>query len=341
MDARTSRQIEDEAAAWLARRGGSSWTDRDTAEFDAWLAAATAHRVAFVRLESGWAGCARLKALGAGIPRGTIPARGQWAAPTPPDRAVRTAVPRTARAARLAGVLAVLAIGTAIGLGWRAWFAVEAASYATAAGEMRTIALADGSFATLGPGSVIDVRFTRRDRGVALARGEAFFTVAHDTRRPFTVAVGARRAVAVGTQFAVRRDPDEMRIVVTEGVVRLELQSAHRDAAAPSTLLTAGAVATARANSVFVRAGSVAEAERALSWRNGYLSFHDTPLAAAVAEFNRYGARPLVVGDAAVGQIRIGGNFRWSNSDAFVRLLEEGFDVRVDRQADRIVLHSR
>lgn len=341
MGERNSGRIEEEAARWLARRDGGAWADRDQSAFDAWLAASTAHRVAFLRLESGWAECARLRALGAGVPPGSVPARGQWHGDLPLALETAPAASRPFRRARLAAVFAVLVVGMTIAFGWRAYFAGDEASYSTSAGELRTVALADGSSATMGPGSTIEVRFSRRGRDVALARGEVFFTVAHDTRRPFTVAIGARRAVAVGTRFAVRNDPDEMRIVVTEGAVRLELQGPRTDGPAPNTLLTAGSVATAHGNSVFVRTGSVAEAERALAWRNGYLSFHDTPLAAAVAEFNRYGARPLVIADAAVGQIRIGGNFRWSNADAFARLLEEGFGIRVERQGDRIVLHSR
>lgn len=346
MNERDSRQIEQDAAAWLARRDGDAWTDRDEAGFAEWIAASTAHRVAFLRLESAWAECGRLRALGAGISPGSVPPRNHWSGLPAVDRGAAAdpvtppAGARQLRAAWAGAALAVLIVGGALGWGWRAYVASEDASYATAAGELRTIAFADGSAVTLSSGTEIDVRLSRRERHIELRRGEAFFSVARDKRRPFAVAVGVRRAVAVGTRFAVRRDPDEMRIVVTEGVVRFELQPARHQEQAPSTLLTAGAVATAKGNSVLVHAGSVADAERFLSWRSGYLSFHDTPLAAAAAEFNRYGPPRLVIGDAAVGQVRVGGNFRWSNIEAFARLLEDGFGIRVERQGERIVLHS-
>jgi transmembrane sensor len=38
--------------------------------------------------------------------------------------------------------------------------------------------------------------------------------------------------------------------------------------------------------------------------------------------------------------MRIGGNFRWSNTEVFVRLLERGFPVRAERDGDAIVLHG-
>jgi transmembrane sensor len=85
----------------------------------------------------------------------------------------------------------------------------------------------------------------------------------------------------------------------------------------------------------------VQQAEEYLSWRSGFVSFHDTPLAAAAAEFNRYNARKIVIGDPGIGVMRVGGNFRWSNVDAFVRLLAQGFPVQARRQGDTIVLTRR
>lgn len=73
-----SQAIEAEAADWFARQHGDHWTDVDEAALDAWLDAATAHRVAFVRLTAGWQHSARLTALGAGLPAGVIPPRGTW-----------------------------------------------------------------------------------------------------------------------------------------------------------------------------------------------------------------------------------------------------------------------
>ena len=82
-------------------------------------------------------------------------------------------------------------------------------------------------------------------------------------------------------------------------------------------------------------------AQELLDWRDGFISFHDTPLAAAVAEFNRYNRKRLVIGDAGIGTMRVGGNFRWSNEESFVRLLELGFPIRAVHAGDTIVLKRR
>ena len=362
-----SRKTEQVAAAWLARRDAGPWTAQDQQALEAWLAESTAHRVALLRLQSAWAEAGRLQALAAGLPDGEIPRRDQWAdwkgggahapAAAPADAvrhvdarvpdlralafAPRPAAPRAARWPAQVALVAVVAV--VAGLGWGGWQlgGRHQASHASALGQVREVALADGSRATLSSDSRLDVRFDRGERHVALLRGEAFFDVAHDPGRPFVVEADGHRAVAVGTHYAVRRDADTLRVVVTEGRVRLESAPGPDGRTAPAALLPAGSLATAGRNGVLVRTLPLAEAQRYLEWRDGFLAFEDVPLATAAGEFNRFNTRRLELADPAVAQLRIGGNFRWSNLDGFVGLLEQGFPVRAERHPDRIVLHSR
>ena len=209
--------------------------------------------------------------------------------------------------------------------------------HATAVGDIRQLGLADGSVATLASDSRIAVRLSRRERHVALARGEAYFEAAKDPARPFVVEAGVRRVVAVGTRFAVRRDEGGLRVVVTEGLVLLE---ARDPGGSPDTLLPAGSIAIVERDSVLVRALPLDEAARLVDWRSGLLVFRDTSLAEAASEFNRYNSRKILIGDPAVGELRIGGTFRWANAEGFVRLLEQGFPVRAEYDSDRIVLYA-
>jgi transmembrane sensor len=369
----SSKQIERTAAAWLASRDAGGWSERDRAELEAWLAAATAHRVAFVRLEEAWRQSDRLKALGAGLPRGVVPPRGQWTGYQLGSRgrdeespAVRSqpdalneipspAVPidavnlvfaprqRIARPYRIGFAVAAvsLLLTGSLALGWRYYPTVQPVSYSTAMGDMESMSLADGSQAQLSSDSRILVALSRRERHVDLQHGEAYFHAAKDPGRPFVVSAGGHRVVAVGTRFSVRRDREGLRVVVTEGLVRLESDPGPDGRRQPSTLLPAGSVAVADQARILVRSGTLEEAEQYLSWRDGFLTFHDTALADAAAEFNRFNTRKIVIADPEVGAMRVGGNFRWSNTEVFVRLLEQGFPVRAERDGDAIVLHSR
>ena len=364
----SSRRIEQLAAAWLARRDGAGWDGHSQIALEDWLAESTAHRVAFLRLEAAWENSGRLKALGAGIPAGVIPARGQWRnspfgagspgpapapvppgtcpPPEPPDLrdlafAPRRAAPPSRGRRRAAGAALAVLLAVVAGWGWDRQWPVEQASYLTAIGDLRDVPLADGSRAMLSSDSRMQVALSRGERRIDLQHGEAFFDVAKDSGRPFVVSAGGRQVVAVGTRFSVRRDGAALRVVVTEGTVRLQAGADAPGGPLPTTLLQAGSVAHVSLQRLLVRSGTVEEAERQLDWREGYLTFRDTRLEDAAAEFNRYGPRKIVMGDEAVAALRVGGNFRWSNAEAFVRLLEQGFPVRAESHADRIVLHSR
>src|SRR5258706_3413361 len=67
--------------------------------------------------------------------------------------------------------------------------------------------------------SAVEVAMHPNVREVALTRGEAWFKVAHDVRRPFIVSAGRIRVRAVGTAFSVRRHDDGADVQVTEGVI--------------------------------------------------------------------------------------------------------------------------
>lgn len=342
-------QTERAAAAWLARMDREDWSPAAQAALDAWIDEATAHRVAFLRMRATWEESGRLAALGAGRRSPDPPPRGHWHAAFGPARNRNAPAPdrdavRSRRSAWwLGGIAAALAVSLVLGLAWLRFDRPMEATYRTAMGDLRAIDLADGSRITLSSDSTVRVSLGRDERHVVLDRGEAFFDVAKDRSRPFVIAAGERRVRVVGTRFAVRRGGDAgtgLRVVVTQGLVQLESGPGADGRTRASTLLPPGSVAVASGAGIVVRTGTVADAERALDWRNGFLDFNDTTLAEAVDEFNRYNRRKLVIGDPDTGALRIGGHFRWSNVEAFVRLLELGFPVRAEARGDAVVLHS-
>jgi transmembrane sensor len=324
-----SAKIEAAAADWLARRDSGDWTDEARLRFEQWLNESTLHRVAFLRLETVWERSARLQAFGAGRTPGKIPPVRAW------GPASFVALPRhTGWIPRSAGTKALAAAATILmmlGVGFALW---PQTSYRTAVGGLASVPMVDGSKITLNTDSQIRVEVDRRERRVDLERGEAFFEVARDATRPFVVRAGNKRIVAVGTQFSVRRDADELEVVVTEGKVRIESSGAPQ-------AVEAGTVARASDAGILLQKEDVAKAEESLSWRTGTLVFKDSTLSEAVAEFNRYNSRKIVIEDPAVGALEVAGRFRANNVEAFVRLLARGYPVRVETQQDELVIKAR
>ncbi len=351
------------AADWLARRESGSWTDADEIAFEAWLDSSIAHRVAYIRLDTAWKSAARLKALGAGVPAGIVPERGSWgdtrffkglspmstplsaaqdgaagklvSAPpeaTPQMRAwLRRCVPAAA-----ALVLAIVAGGVV----FRVADFFGGDRYTTPVGGLNDVRLVDGSRIVLNTDTRVRVALAAKERRIDLDRGEAFFQVAKDGARPFVVYARNKRVVAVGTQFSVRLESNDVQVVVTEGAVKLAVVDSP-DVASPPALIKAGAIARTSKTDVLVREQTRPEAEDLLSWRNGYVVFHDITLAQAVAEFNRYNVRKIEIADPRLASLRIGGNFRANNTEAFLWLIESGFSIDVERGDDKVVLRAR
>lgn len=359
-EATSADGVEAAAAQWFWRRDRVDWAAADQARFDEWLAASTAHRVAWLRLKVGWEKAARMRALGAGVPAGMIPEPGAWgdkrflragsSSGAQPASAVqslqRETSPRRSRIARFA-VAASLGVLLLTGVYLAHLALLSGVRYSTPVGGLDTVPLADGSQVTLNTDTRIRVEISERERRIELDKGEAFFDVAKDPARPFVVHVNEKRIVAVGTKFAVRRDGNDIRVAVTEGKVLIDraeggVSSSARPAGATAdVLLAAGSIAQTSRTEVLVRRDSKPEAEQLLSWRSGYLMFEATPLATAVAEFNRYNTRKIVIGDSSIAQLPIGGNFRCGNIDGFLWLLEAGFPIDVRRDGDEITLAAR
>lgn len=343
MSTNSTSEIEAVASDWLIRKDSGNWSEGDQARFDEWLQQSTLHRVAYLRLDLAWEEARRLKALGAGVQGNAPPPPGHWNV----GLFFRQREGGTAKRItliRAAAVVMGVAFVSAAAVYLHTSGLLSGDRYSTSVGGMASVPISDGSKITLNTDSQIRVVLTETERRVELKQGEAFFEVAKDPKRPFVVSAGHKRIIAVGTAFSVRRDAhDEIQVVVTEGTVRFEnLASSPSPASVPELLVHAGGIARSDAAGTLVQAEAIPETQEKLSWRTGVLAFRDQTLATAVAEFNRYNERKIVIEAPEIGELRIEGNFRADNLDAFVRLVEQAYPVTVERQSDRrIVLHAR
>lgn len=317
-------EIEARAADWVAeldRADGQLPAERRQA-LEAWLAVSSAHRVAYLRLEHAWRRADRLGALQPRRP--AIDARPSWRAPL--AWLARPAVHRT-----LAGLSAAVLVFV-LATDWRA--APPTQDYATARGQRESVVLADGSHLTLNTATALRTAVTGQAREVWLDRGEAFFDIAHDARRPFVIHAGQQTVTVLGTKFSLLREGDRLRVAVLEG--RVQVKSARGTPA----VLTRDDAAVADAGNVLVTKKTSQQLSASLGWMQGKLVFDQVSLAEAARQFNRYGGKQLVIEDAAAAQIGIGGVFDADNVEAFARLLHAGFGLNVRVTGNQIRVSS-
>jgi transmembrane sensor len=308
-------QVEEMAAHWVARedRGLSS---EENMRLLVWLDAGAAHRLAYLRLKSGWQRTERLAAF-------------KVSRQFPEDGAGRR---------RKTWIMAVAAAAVVAVAGLGLWLHLRPPSpvtYATQRGERPVLRLSDGTRIQLNTDTQVQTNVTRLIRTVTLERGEAYFDVVHDAKRPFVVIAGNRRITDIGTKFSVRRDGDDVKVIVTEGRVRVDI--VNTPAPAAPVFADGGHVVVARADETLVASKSLKEIDGDLAWRAGMLTFDEESLSDAAEQFNRYNRRQIVVRGTA-RDIRIGGSFRADNIDVFVLLVRNALGLKVTQEKEQIVI---
>lgn len=329
-------EIERQAAAWLARKDGGRWSAGEQTELERWLGSATAHRVAYLRLQAAWS---RADGSRPAVPAAVAPA----APPSQPGHAGAAAqqpaparfLPRFSPRRFAAAILVTVGAGGAL-LALRDNF--SEIRYETQLGVHQTHALEDGSKLTLNSATQVRARVGRNERTVWLDKGEAYFDVAHDPAHPFVVLAGVNRITVLGTRFAVRREAGATNVLVLDGRVQVEN---GRSAAQPPMVLVKRQKLLATPARMLKSDESDAGIEQALSWREGKLVFDQATLAYAAGEFNRYNKKKLVIGDAEAAKLQIGGRFDVGNVQGFASLLRQGFGLDVREAGDTIAVSSR
>jgi transmembrane sensor len=321
-------RISELAAHWVVREDAGPLNTEDSLALAAWLDADPRHRGAYIRARAQWSNLDRLAAVH-GPARPVV----ETAAP----------VPTVSRRQLLAASVATL---TVLGGGAWWWRLHEGATrYISGIGEIRRIALDDGSTIVLNTASEATVRWEKSQRNLRLVTGEALFEVAHDKLRPFVVHVNECAVRAVGTAFAVRRETDQIDVTVTEGVVELVNNSTASSEAAPfgeqsgvQRVVANQRVIIKDGHALGLQAVTAAEAERHLAWLEGMVAFDGESLRTAIAEINRHNRRQIVVEDAALAGKPIVGSFRANDLDAFSAAAAAVLKARVIRDGDVIHL---
>lgn len=339
-----------EAAAieWHVKVMSGAMPRSEMATFETWLRSNPANAAAYARLVEIWDGMEPLgdtALVREGLkPLGDDGRRGYGEALS---GGVSAFFQRFSGALPTAAAALCVLVAGVVGVQYQA---MDEDLYRTAIGEQELIELSDGSTIMLNTASTVDVDYAEGERRITLLEGQASFKVAKDADRPFIVYAGEGSVRALGTEFDVYKSSEGVRVTLIEGRVRVA------SIEAPSSMLEAAAVggASPMLTQIELSPGEQAaiapvgivpveepvDVERVTAWREGKVSFRNTPLAEAVAEMNRYSVAPITLGDGALADLRVSGVFRVSNSDHFVNALESLFDITAHRSAAGVVLEE-
>jgi transmembrane sensor len=321
---RTSDQALKEAAVdWFFRRRAAPLSSVETEAFEEWLAGSLENREAYLAVEAFWSGAAQAESL----PRFDVIR----------DQILR-AVDRV-RMTRRGGFIGVAALVIGLTGGAVYQFAAPKAlatqAFKTAVGQQATVTLPDGSVVTLNTDTVVRTQADAERRLVYLDKGQAFFRVAKDRRRPFVVSAAGRTVTALGTAFDLRIDRGALTVLLLEGKVRVEAKPAmparkadeHPAIGAQRPPAPSGRSTEMEPGSQLVASGdgdwrlTRADVERETSWLRGKIVFDDEALGDVVTELNRYSKRKMVIADESLAQVRLSGIYEPGDVKEFAQAL--------------------
>jgi transmembrane sensor len=210
----------------------------------------------------------------------------------------------------------------------------------TGKGERLSLILEDGTRVMLGVDSRLRVprHFGAHARDVRLD-GAAYFEVAHDHSRPFTVYSADAVTRVLGTRFTVRdyAGAEPARVAVTEGRVAVRPSRAAGGMPTSGTILIRGQAAEVDpAAQRVVRENT--NRVRDLAWTQGTLAFDNAPVSEVIAEISRWYEVDLRVGNQALASRHLTIAFDREPLDTILQEIAAVLNAHVERRGRVIYL---
>lgn len=239
------------------------------------------------------------------------------------------------KARRRAGVAGAGALALAVGLGlWHqsgnAPERPQIAHYETRRGQRMEVRLADGSRLQLDGATSIDVSLGQHQRHAALQRGEAWFDIAHEPDRPFTVVAGGSVTQVLGTAFDIDLAHREVRLAVYRGAVRFGSNRTGRGVTVPAGWRSRFRGDEAGAPSRFDAAQQ--------DWRKDWLDTEDMRLGDLVDTLNRRGGPLIAPPPASLADLKLAGRFKLDGSAQLLGAIGTAYGFTLVREGDGLRL---
>lgn len=205
-------------------------------------------------------------------------------------------------------------------------------------GKRQSLRLVDGSYVRLNSDSKMSFPavFDRAGRAVSL-KGEAYFDVAKDKKRPFAISVDELKVVVLGTSFNVKAYEDEEEITVTVRSGRVSV-ALNANGFAP-VLLTRNEKLVFNKRTEKYKLTNV-NAALDCSWVDGFLQFNHTPLRTVEHTLERWYDVDIIIKDKSLYETSFTGKHL---NDSLISALESicfAIDAKYEIKGRTITIHK-
>ncbi|HCS41818.1 MAG TPA: peptide ABC transporter substrate-binding protein [Pseudomonas sp.] len=305
--------ITDAAAHWCMRLHAIDCTAQERLAFEQWRDAHPLHAFEYEAMLDIWEVAGDLPRPDAVVPATRIKPATPW------------------RTVGIAAAMCALALPLAAFSGWNLGWLPDSYQHFEASDRVRQVTLSDGSQVELNLGSELTFSNYKDHRRVTLDKGEAFFSVSHDTTHPFIVRAADGRIRVTGTKFNVWMYEDQVRVNLIEGSV---LVSSNDDLPGDGLRLGPAMQARYQHGDLTPQISQTYTNDNSLAWRSGKLVLDDLALSDALPLINRYLGKPVMLADHSTGSIRLGGIYNIKELNSLVASLPKVLPVYLTRNKD-------
>ncbi len=332
--------LMEEAVEWLVKLRGGNLSEAQTHAFAEWLSQDNEHAAAFAKAEDFLGEMVAAVKLPRpadieSIPNAERPSQQPLAFQPRKTLKPWLAIPLAMAAAWLVAVGLVLPNQSSL------WGNLLS-DYHTQPGEFRDIQLADGSRLLLNTNTAVSVDYQPTQRLITLHHGEARFTVAKDSQRPFEVKADALMVRALGTVFDVyRKEPDAIKVTVQEHAVAARIQkeiSTQKPDHSSQVRVQAGQQLVYQGDNTLTQPAAT-NLTQASAWQQRRLYINDRPLGELVEELDRYRMGRIYLSDAKLKNLRVTGVFPLDNPEEVIASVRKVLGLQETRIGPWLVLH--
>ena len=316
----TSGKTEQQAREWLIRLYSDDITAEEQNDFKSWLTMSSANPPAYRATEKIWRGLGELQ---------------ESNILQPTKKHVRSRYLDILKPVAIAACL-VLVLFTSL------FFQNNnpvLGNFSTTSGQIKDVVLADGSVISLAANSKITTSYSSDKREINLLSGQAYFDITKNTERPMTVTIADTVVHVTGTEFNINKNPQEIRISVTEGTVIIGDKSPQKPTGSFVKLSMNDQLVTDLNGHILKKTNF--DINEVISWRTGRLVYIDEKLINVIAEVNRYREIPIKIINPELNDIKISASFNAYKSNQMLEGLALSYPVTINENDHSVIIRFR
>ncbi|MBL4601160.1 MAG: FecR domain-containing protein [Emcibacteraceae bacterium] len=315
-----SGKTEQQAREWLIRLYSDDITAEEQCDFKSWLTMSSANPLAYQATEKIWRGLGELQ---------------ESNILQPIEKHIRSRYLDILKPVAIAACL-VLVLFTSL------FFQNNnpvLGNFSTTSGQIKDVVLADGSVISLAANSKITTSYSSDKREINLLSGQAYFDITKNTERPMTVTIADTVVHVTGTEFNINKNPQEIRISVTEGTVIIGDKSPQKPTGSFVKLSMNDQLVTDLNGHILKKTNF--DINEVISWRTGRLVYIDEKLINVIAEVNRYREIPIKIMNAELNDIKISASFNAYKSNQMLEGLALSYPVTINENDHSVIIRFR